>query len=324
MDTFRAHVHEFRRWTVNRRAWVLFAAMCVIWGIPYLLIKVAVDGVSVPFLVFSRTAIGALLLLPLAARGGALRTVPRYWRPLLAFACLEIIIPWLLLSDAERRLSSSTSGLMIAATPILAVALARVSGGTERLGRIRWGGLLLGLAGVAVLALPHLGGGSGWAFGEVLLTALGYSIAPLIAARYLTDLGSLPMTATCLTFAALVYLPFAVLNRPHAMPAGKVVISLVALGVICTALAFVVFLDLIKEAGTSRAMVFTYINPAVAIAAGVVILGERLTPLIGISFALILVGSGLATRGGGAEPAPAQLDVAAVPPVPEVAEPSEP
>ncbi|GAA3445961.1 DMT family transporter [Planomonospora venezuelensis] len=287
---------------MSRRGWILFVLMSVIWGIPYLMIKVAVDGVSVPVLVFARTAVGAAVLLPLALRGGRMRGVLRHWRPLAAFAAIEIIVPWWLLSDAERHLSSSMAGLLIAASPIVAVLLGRLTGDTERLGAVRWAGLAAGLAGVAVLAAPELRGGDPWAIAEVLLTAVCYAIAPLIAARRLKDVPALPMTAACLGLAALVYAPPAAMTWPDALPDGRVLAALAGLALVCTALAFIVFFALIREVGASRALVFTYVNPAVAVAAGVVVLGEPLTAPILASFALILGGSVLATasREGGA------------------------
>jgi drug/metabolite transporter (DMT)-like permease len=290
---------------VSRKGWVLFAVMCLVWGIPYLFIKIAVGEVSVPVVVFARTALGALLLLPLALHsarksgarkgGGQLGTLRRHWRPLVAFAVLEMIVPWGLLSAAERKLPSSLAGLLIAAVPIISVVTARLTGGTERLSPRRWTGLVIGLAGVVLLAAPDLGGGSGLAVAEVLLVALGYATAPLIAARKLADVPALPMTAACLSLGALVWLPAAVLTWPHRVPSGRALGALAALGVICTAAAFLVFLALIREAGTSRAMVFTYINPAVAVAAGVAFLSEPFTVTIAASFALILAGSLLAT-----------------------------
>jgi drug/metabolite transporter (DMT)-like permease len=280
---------------VSRRGWVLFSIMCVVWGIPYLLIKVAVGSVSVPMVVFSRTALGALVLLPLALRPGQLGPLRQAWRPLVAFAVLEMIVPWGLLSNAERQLPSSLAGLLIASVPIIAVLIARLTGGTERLSLRRWAGLLVGLAGVAVLAAPHLAGGHGWPIAEVLLVAVGYATAPLIAARKLADVPALPMTTACLSLAALVYAPAAILTWPHHLPSGQVLAALTALGVICTACAFIVFLQLIREVGTSRAMVFTYINPAVAVAAGVLLLGEPFTATIAAAFVLILSGCVLAT-----------------------------
>jgi drug/metabolite transporter (DMT)-like permease len=280
---------------VSRKGWVLFATMCVVWGIPYLLIKVAVGGVGVPVVVFGRTAVGALLLLPFALRSGQLAALRRHWRPLVAFTALEMIGPWGLLSQAERKLPSSLAGLLIAAVPILGVVIARLTGGTERLSSRRWTGLLVGLAGVVVLAAPYLSSGSIWPVGEVLLVALGYASAPLIAARKLADVPALPMTTACLTLAALVYAPAAILDWPHRVPHASVLAALATLGVVCTATAFLVFVALIREIGTTRTMVFTYINPAVAVAAGVAVLGEPFTVTIAASFALIIAGSVLAT-----------------------------
>jgi drug/metabolite transporter (DMT)-like permease len=280
---------------VSRKGWILFAAMCLLWGIPYLFIKVAVEEVSVPVVVFARTAIGAVLLLPLALRSGQLGVLRRHWRPLVAFAALEIIVPWGLLSAAEQKLPSSLAGLLIAAVPIISVVTARLTGGSERLSRRRWAGLLTGLAGVALLAAPDLGGGNGLAVAEVLLVAFCYATAPLIAARKLADVPALPMTAACLSLGALVWLPAAVVTWPDRVPSGRVLGSLAALGIICTACAFLVFFALIREAGTSRAMVFTYVNPAVAVAAGVLFLSEPFTVTIAVSFGLILAGSLLAT-----------------------------
>jgi len=281
---------------MTRRGWVLFAAMCVLWGIPYLLIKVAVAEVSVAVLVFARTALGALVLLPLAVRPGAVTVVRAHWRALLVFALVEIIGPWALLSDAERVLDSSLTGLLVAAVPIIAVLAGRLAGDTERLGPLRWTGLGLGLAGVALLAAPHVNAGSGFAIGEVLLVAVGYAVGPIIAARKLGEVPNLLVTASCLGFAALVYLPPALLTMPAALPAPEVLLALAGLGLLCTAAAFVLFFELIGEVGPTRAVVFTYVNPAVAVAAGVLLLGEPLTATVLAAFVLILLGSVLATR----------------------------
>lgn len=250
-------------------------------------------------LVFARTAVGAAVLLPLALRAGRPTWLRERWRPLLAFAVIEIMVPWGLLSDAERHITSSMTGLLIAATPIVAVLVGRFTGDAERLGSARWAGLAIGLAGVAVLAGPALGDGSPWAIVEVLLVAVCYATAPIIAARRLSDVPALPMTAVCLSGAALVYAPPAVLTWPQTMPDGRVLAALAGLAVLCTALAFLVFFALIREVGPSRALVFTYVNPAVAVTAGVLVLGEPLTVSILVSFALILAGSVLATAPRG-------------------------
>ncbi|MGW7258530.1 DMT family transporter [Streptomyces sp. NPDC054834] len=284
---------------MTARGWFLFSLMGVIWGIPYLMIKVAVDAVSPPVVVFTRCAVGAALLLPFALRRPGLPgTIRTHWRPMLAFAVLEIVGPWLTLTDAERHLSSSTAGLLIAGVPIVGVVLARYFGHTERLGARRVTGLTAGLAGVAVLTVPHLTGGDARSLGEVLLTVLGYATAPLIAARRLKDVHTLHLITPCLALTALLYAPAAAATWPSAPPSGHVLAALAGLGVICTAVAFVAFLELIKEIGPTRASVITYVNPAVAVAAGAVFLDESLTPGIGLAFALILAGSVLATAAG--------------------------
>lgn len=290
---------------VSSRGWLLFVAMSIIWGIPYLMIKVAVEGVSVPVLVFARTAVGAAVLLPLVLKTGIAAMIREHWKALLGFSFFEIIAAWFLISDAERHLTSSMTGLLIAAAPIIAAILDRFTGGEQHLGFRRVLGLGIGLAGVAVLAGPHLVGGSAWPIIEVLMVATCYAIAPLIAARHLRDVPALPMTATCLGFGALVYAAPAAATWPTEMPSLRVLSALAGLAIICTALAFIVFFALIREVGAARALVFTYVNPAVALLAGVIVLNEPLTAWNVAALLLILFGCVLAThRPGEAVPDP--------------------
>jgi len=283
---------------VSRRGWVLFAAMSVIWGLPYLLIKVAVGGVPVPVLVLARVAIGAALLLPIAVRRRQLGALRPYLGWLAVFALVEIITPWLLLSEAERKLTSSMSGLLVASVPIIGAVLARLTGDADRLTPVRWIGLLAGLAGVALLAGPGASGGDALSIGEVMLVSVCYATGPLVASRKLSDVPPLAMTAVCLTMAAVVYAPAAALTWPATMPSVRVLAALAALAVVCTAAAFLLFFRLIAEIGPARATVITYVNPAVAVTLGVLVLGERLTVAMTGAFALILAGSVLAARSG--------------------------
>lgn len=301
---------------MSRRGWALFIAMGVIWGIPYLLIKVADQGVSVPVLVLARTTVGAALLLPLALRRRQFGTLRGHWGWLALFACVEIILPWAALSDAERHLSSSMSGLLVAAVPIIGLVLARLTGAAERLTLTRWLGLLAGLGGVALLAGPGALGGGAWPVTEVLLTALGYAAGPLVASRKLADLPGLAVNAVCLSAAAVIYAPAAALTWPSELPSWQVLAALAALGAVCTATAFVLFFKLIAEVGPARATVITYINPAVAVALGVIVLGEPLTVEIVAAFVLILAGSILATRSGARRRARAGRNALAHQPLP--------
>lgn len=280
---------------MSRKGWLLFATMGLIWGIPYLLIKVAVGGLHPATLVFFRTALAALLLLPLAAARGQLRPLLRRWRPLLAFAAIEVAVPWLLLNTAETRLSSSLSGLLIAAVPLVGAILGWATGG-ERLGPVRLAGLLVGLVGVAALVGLDLHVGDVWAVLEIIGVAIGYAVGPFILARYLAGQPGLGVIASGLGVTALAYLPFALTHLPARFPAVPVAGSVLILAVVCTALAFLLFFALIAEVGPVRATVITYINPAVAVTLGVLLLHERFTYGIAIGFALVLTGSVLATR----------------------------
>jgi drug/metabolite transporter (DMT)-like permease len=290
---------------------MLFAAMCVIWGIPYLLIRIAVRDVDPGTLVFARTAIGGLVLLPFALRSGALPAVLRRWRPLVAFTVIEVGVPWLMLSEAERTLSSSLTGLLVAAVPLVGVVVAVLLRSDDRGGGVwRLVGLLLGLVGVALLLGLDIGQVRAGAITEVGLVAIGYAVAPVILSRRLADLPSIPVICAALLLAALGYLPYAATHVPSSMSA-EVGLSVLALALVCTALAFIVFFALIGEIGPSRATVITYVNPAVAVLLGVTLLGERFTAGMAVGFPLILVGSFLAARrarAAAAAPAGASVD----------------
>jgi drug/metabolite transporter (DMT)-like permease len=291
---------------MTRRAWLLFAAMSVIWGIPYLLIKVVMDaGLEPGFLVFGRTAIGALLLLPVAIRRGVIRPALARWRVVLAFAVIEIAVPWYLLNSAEERLSSSLVALLIAMVPLIGTVVAWRLGDRSVFSPVRLVGLAVGLGGVgAVVGLNLTDGGTPvWALGAVCVTCVGYAVAPMIADRKLSDVPSLGVVTLSLSAVALVYLPFGILQAPSHLPRANVLASIVALGVVCTALAFVCFFALIAEAGSVRATVITYVNPVVALLGGVAVLGESVTGGILVGFPVVLAGSYLATR---ATPATAQ------------------
>jgi drug/metabolite transporter (DMT)-like permease len=296
---------------MSRRGWVLFAAMCVIWGIPYLLIKVAVDELSPAMLVFARTAIAALLLLPIAAMRRELRPLLPYWVPLLAFAAIEIALPWLLLGVAEQSISSSLTALLIAGVPLVGAVIARTTGARERLGVQSGVGLLLGLAGVAAIVGLNLEGGP-LPIAAMGVVAICYAIGPVILQRYLAGVPALGVIATALGLTALVYLPIAAFSVPEAMPSVNVVGSVLGLAVVCTAIAFLLFFALIAEVGPVRATVITYVNPAVAAVLGVVILDERFTVGMGVGFLLVLAGSVLATRPS---PATKPTHVSALEPV---------
>jgi drug/metabolite transporter (DMT)-like permease len=285
---------------MTRRGLFLFVAMCVIWGLPYLLVLVAVRELSPAVLVLARTALAAALLLPLAAWRGELRPLAGHWQPLLAFAAIEIAIPWVLLGAAEQHVSSSLTALVIAGVPLVATVLALTTGTRERPAPVNLVGLGIGVAGVAAIVGLSVDGAP-LPFVALAVVAVCYAVGPAILQRWLSGLPALGVIAASLAVTAVAYVPIAAFSLPTEMPSAKALGSVVGLAVVCTAIAFVCFFALIAEVGPVRATVITYVNPAVAAVLGVVILDEHLTPAMVAGFALVLVGSALATRA----PAPA-------------------
>ena len=280
---------------MTRRGLVLFAAMSVIWGIPYLFIRIAVDEITPAVLVFGRTAIATAILLPFALLRLDLRPVVARWRWVVAFAVIEIAIPWVLLATAEQQLSSSLTGLLIAGTPLAGVVIAYVSGG-DRLGRTALFGLLLGLVGVIAIVGADFRVDDAGSLLALLGVVICYALGPAILARRLGGLPSLGIMALSLAGTALLYAPVAAAQWPATTPSRDVLLSVLVLGTVCTAAAFLVFAALIDEIGPVRATVITYVNPAVAAVLGVVVLGETFTLAMGMGFALVIAGSAISTR----------------------------
>jgi drug/metabolite transporter (DMT)-like permease len=280
---------------VSKRAWLLFAAVGVLWGIPYLLIRVAVREVEPAVVVASRTLVGAALLVPYALARGEFVVVFRRWRPLVAYTVVEMAIPWLLMSRAEQTLPSSLTGLLVATAPLVAALLAwRLDG--ARLGRQQAGGLALGLLGVVALVGLDLSDVAFVPLAEMAVVVVCYAIGPRILAGPLSGLPVIGVVAASVGMAAVGYAPAGAATWPDSRPSAKVLAALVGLGIFCTAGAFVCFLSLIAEVGPVRALVVTYVNPAVAVLLGVVLLGEAFTVGTAVGFVLVLAGSALAAR----------------------------
>jgi drug/metabolite transporter (DMT)-like permease len=281
---------------MSRRGVVLFLALSVIWGLPYLMIRVAVQhGVDPGTLVFLRTAPAALILLPLAWRAGALPAVLARWRWLVVYAFVHFGVPWLLMSSAEQHLTSSVTGMLVAAVPLLAAVIARRTHPEERFGPGRVTGLALGALGVALLVGFDVAG-STWVWVAAMgLVVVGYAVGPVVISLRLDGLPGVGVVACAVTVVALAYTPYGATHLPSHVT-WSVVGAIAVLALVCTVLAFLVMFELIQEVGPSRMVVVTYLNTAVAVLLGVAILGESLTAGIVLGFPLIVAGSVLATR----------------------------
>jgi drug/metabolite transporter (DMT)-like permease len=273
--------------------------MAVLWGIPYLFIRIAVAQVSPVWLVFVRTGLAALVLLPLAARRSALKGLGRRLPWVAMLAAMGVAGPFLAISYGEQRIPSSLSGLLVAAEPLMIAALALRVDASERVGGWRLVGLFLGFFGVICLLgldigpRPRLLAGAAM----VLLGALGYAGGALLVKLRFAGCSPLGLATAAVTASALALLPAAAFTHPGRVPAPAVLGSLVVLGLACTALGYLAFYSLIGLAGASRASVITYLNPAVAVGLGVAVLGEPVTPGMVAGFVLILAGSWLSTGG---------------------------
>jgi drug/metabolite transporter (DMT)-like permease len=288
---------------VTRRGWVLFTAMAVIWGVPYFFIRVAVRELEPSVVVFGRTSLAAVVLLLVARHRGAIRPALGYWRPVLAFAILEMAIPWILLTTAEQHIASGLAALIISSVPIVGAVAAFALGDRSALRLVRVMGIVAGLAGVVLLVghdLSSDGAPPWWSIGAVLVVVVCYATAPFIITRKLEGVPSLGVISLSLGAVAVLYAPIAAWSLPSSMPSGGVTLSVLGLALVCTGLAFVVFFELIDEIGPARATIITFVNPVVAIALGALFLDEAITVATIGGFVLVLSGCWLATR-----PAPA-------------------
>src|SRR6266576_1916186 len=285
---------------MTARAWTLFVLSSVIWGVPYLFIKVAVDaGVPPAFVAWSRIVLAAALLLPLAIRRKALRGLRDRAGPILGYTASEVAVPFVLIAVGERYITSSLAAILVATMPLMVALLSVRLVPGERLTGARLAGLATGFAGVVALLGFDVAGRASELLGAalVLVATLGYAIAPIIVSRRLSDLDPLGPVTASLLIATVALLPPAIATFPSQLPSVAALIAIAVLGIICTAAGLIVFFRLIAEAGPSRASVITYVNPPVAVVVGVVTLGERLSIVSVAGLGLILVGSWVSTGG---------------------------
>ena len=283
---------------MSRKALILFISLSIIWGLPYLFIKYAIAELDPIIVVFARTAPAAIILLAWSAYRGVLKDNLKYWKPAAVFAIVEMVFPWWLITDAERELDSGITGLLIATVPLFGVIIARLRGDRTASSPKRLVGLALGLVGVGLLVgldpgdlnLPLL------QVAMVLISSVGYAVGPIVISSTLGKADSTTIIGMSLAILSILYIPFAWRTWPTEMPSAQALSSLAVLAIVCTVAAFMIFFRLIAEIGGIRATLVTYINTAVAVVLGVVLLGEPVTLGLILGFPLVLGGSWLASK----------------------------
>ena len=283
---------------MSKRSLTLFLAVGLLWGIPYLFMKVAVVEFQPSVIVFSRVLIGSAILVPIAIRRGALAGALKNFRYVMPYAIGEMIGPWILITTAEKKLSSGLAGLLVATVPIWSTVITSIYGDRSVWHRKRLMGLIIGFIGVfLVVGLESFSGEQNLlSIGMILLASVGYAWSTIMVNRKIPHVDGIAINGTAMAITAIFYLPFAVIQMPDHLPSLKAGASVLALGLFSTAFAFIDFFIVMNDIGPARASLVTYINTAFAVLLGVVLLGEPLTLGIGIGLPLVLIGSYFASR----------------------------
>ena len=283
---------------MSKRSLTLFLAVGLLWGIPYLFMKVAVVEFQPSVIVFSRVLIGSAILVPIAIRRGALAGALKNFRYVMPYAIGEMIGPWILITTAEKKLSSGLAGLLVATVPIWSTVITSIYGDRSVWHRKRLMGLIIGFIGVfLVVGLESFSGEQNLlSIGMILLASVGYAWSTIMVNRKIPHVDGIAINGTAMAITAIFYLPFAVIQMPDHLPSLKAGASVLALGLFSTAFAFIAFFIVMNDIGPARASLVTYLNTAFAVLLGVVLLGEPLTLGIGIGLPLVLIGSYFASR----------------------------
>lgn len=283
---------------MSRKGWALFALVGVLWGVPYLFMKVAVDELATPVIVFARLFIGAVVLIPLALSQKAIRSALQFWPYIALYAILEMVIPWSLITNAQKDLSSGVVALLVATVPIWATLFAHHTGDSTAAHRTRIFGIAIGLVGIAFLVgfetLNDVGNIR--ALVQVLIASVSYAYAVNMITRKAPGVSGIAINGLAMLLSTVIFAPLALTHLPTETPSSNAVLATIGLGVICTAFAFWVFFLVLDEIGAARASLVVYPNTAVAVILGIFFLDEKITLAIGIGLPLVLIGSYFASR----------------------------
>ena len=289
---------------MDRRAWTMLLVLGAIWGASYMFIKIGLRDLSPTMVAWSRVALAALVLCGLAAARGALAGFGGRIGILALVGAIQVAGPFLLIAAGEQEISSSLAGILVTSAPLFTALLAIWFDQEERSSGSRLVGIMLGVAGVALLLGVDLGGSGDALLGglAVLLAGLGYAVGGLLVKHRLGDRPPIGVAAWVIVASTLMLAPFAAISAPDALPGLGPVAAVVALGVLGTGVAFAIFYDLIATVGPARSFIVTYLAPGFAVVYGALLLDEEISAATIAGLALILLGSWLAAGGRVADP----------------------
>ena len=285
---------------MERRALVLLLILAALWGSSYMFIKIGLeDDLSPAMIVFTRTLLGALALLPFALRRDAFRGIRPLLPLLIVLAAIQVAAPFLLISYGEQHISSGLTGILVASAPIFTALLAPLFDTAERSSGTALAGIVIGILGVGLILGVDLGD-AGTALGGglmVLAASVGYAVGGFMVKKSFSALDAIGVVTTTMALSALMSLPVAIATPPGAAPGGGTIAAMLALGIGGTGVAFAIFYTLIAQLGPARASLVAYIAPGFAVLYGVTLQGEELTVATIAGLVLIVGGSWLAGRG---------------------------
>ena len=285
---------------MSKASWFKFLIVGVLWGVPYLFIKVAVaPGEFTPaFLVFGRLVIGSALLLPLAIHRKTLFPALKELKWIAPYAIIEICLPWYFISSGERKITSGLAGLLVATVPFWASLVMAFNGDKTVWQAKRLAGMVIGFIGIIlVVGIESLSGNQSLsAIIFILFSCVCYAIAPATLNVKIPRIDGTAINAIAMAISGVIYLPFAIVQFPTSMPSHNAIYSLIALGIFPTAMAFVLYFQVMKDLGPARSSMVTYPNTVFAVLLGIFFLHEKFTLGIGLGLPLVLIGSYYATR----------------------------
>lgn len=213
------------------------------------------------------------------------------------YALMEMIGPWILITTAEQKINSGLAGLLVSTVPIFATIITSLRGDHSVWQFKRIIGIIVGFIGlILVVGIESLTGTSDpLSIAMVILAAMGYSYAVIMVTSNLPLVDGIAINGLAMAITSVFWAPVAIAQWPSSISMDSA-LSLVALGVLSTAFAFILFFKLMEEIGPARGSLVTYLNTAVAVVLGVIILREPLTAGIIVGLPLVLVGSYLASR----------------------------